>query len=83
MPRMQIFIGGVETLRPSIERFIVKATAEGVEIESHLKEGKSHDYPLIEEISGAKVVREAHELIAKFIARVRDDYIGVVKARTT
>ncbi|KAF9341594.1 Alpha/Beta hydrolase protein [Linnemannia elongata] len=79
MPRMQIFIGGVETLRPSIERFIVKATAEGVEIETHLKEGKSHDYPLIEEISGAKVVREAHELIAKFVARVRDDYIGTVK----
>ncbi|KAF9546399.1 hypothetical protein EC957_009748 [Mortierella hygrophila] len=79
MPRMQIFIGGVETLRPSIERFITKATAEGVEVESHLKEGKAHDYPLIEEISGAKVVRESHELVAKFVARIRDDYIGVVE----
>ncbi|KAF9094608.1 hypothetical protein BGX23_001862 [Mortierella sp. AD031] len=76
MPRMQIFIGGVETLRPSIERFIVKATAEGVEIETHLKEGKAHDYCLIEEISGPKVLREAHEAIAKFVARIRDEYVN-------
>ncbi|KAF9134634.1 hypothetical protein BGW39_006399 [Mortierella sp. 14UC] len=79
MPRMQIFIGGVETLRPSIERFIIKARAEGVEVEEHLKEGKAHDYPLIEEISGRKVVREAQELIGKFVARVRDEYIGAVE----
>ncbi|KAG0374242.1 hypothetical protein BGX24_010648 [Mortierella sp. AD032] len=80
LPRMQIFIGGVETLRPSIERFIVKARAEGVEVEEHLKEGKSHDYALIQEISGSKVVREAQELIGKFVARVRDEYIGATVA---
>ncbi|KAF9933850.1 hypothetical protein FBU30_004246 [Linnemannia zychae] len=80
MPRMQIFIGGVETLRPSIERFITKARAEGVEIEEHLKEGMAHDYVLIEEIAGGKAVREGYDQIASFVARIRDEYIGVIEA---
>ncbi|KAI7821384.1 Alpha/Beta hydrolase protein [Gamsiella multidivaricata] len=77
MPRMLVFIGGIETLRPSIERFVEKATAEGVDLEVHLAEGRSHDYALIEEISGRKIVREADETVARFVASTRDRHIGL------
>ncbi|KAF9082399.1 hypothetical protein BGX27_004543 [Mortierella sp. AM989] len=70
MPRMLIFIGGVETLRPSIEGFVEKATAEGVELEVHTKDGMAHDYALLEDISGPKVLKEANEIIGKFMAQI-------------
>lgn len=70
MPKMLVFIGGVETLRPSIVRFVEKAVAEGVNVESHLKEGMPHDYALIEEIAGRKTVREADQIIGQFVASV-------------
>ncbi|KAF9387072.1 hypothetical protein CPC16_007252 [Podila verticillata] len=77
MPRMLIFIGGVETLRPSIESFVAKARAEGVHVETELKEGQAHDYCLIEEISGAKVKRESEAKIGRFVAQIRNEYIGL------
>ncbi|KAF9202197.1 hypothetical protein BGZ49_007610 [Haplosporangium sp. Z 27] len=76
MPRMLIFIGGVEMLRPSIERFIEKAVAEGVKIEFYIKDGMAHDYALIEDISSPKIVKEADEIIGKFIASIRDQYVN-------
>ncbi|KAK3809151.1 MAG: alpha/beta hydrolase fold-domain-containing protein [Benniella sp.] len=75
MPRMLIFIGGVETLRPSIERFVEKAKAEGVDLEVHLKEGKAHDYALIRDIAGSQAVTEANQIIGRFVAGVRDQYL--------
>ncbi|KAF9896132.1 hypothetical protein BX616_008072 [Lobosporangium transversale] len=75
MPRMQIFIGGVETLRPSIEAFVEKATAEGIDLEVHMKPGKAHDYAIIPDIAGEKTVAEATQQIATFIARIRNDYV--------
>lgn len=75
MPRMLIFVGGVETLRPSIERFVEKAKAEGVDLEVHLKEGKAHDYALIRDIAGSKAVTEANQIIGTFVAGVRDRYL--------
>jgi len=42
-----------------------------------VKEGRAHDYALIEEISGPKVIHEAEILIGQFVARVRDAYIGL------
>ncbi|KAF9934624.1 hypothetical protein BGZ65_003662, partial [Modicella reniformis] len=77
MPPMLIFIGGVETLRSSIERFVEKASAEGVDLEVHLKEGQAHDYALIKEIAGPKLVAEADQIIAKFVAQVRNRYLGL------
>ncbi|KAG0286378.1 hypothetical protein BGZ98_005119, partial [Dissophora globulifera] len=72
MPRMLIFIGGVETLRPSIEDFIQKATADGVDVQYEIKEGKVHDYALIDEIAGVKVVREATQTIGRFVAQIHE-----------
>ncbi|KAF9955169.1 hypothetical protein BGZ72_003976 [Mortierella alpina] len=77
MPRMLIFIGGVEMLRPSIESFVFKATAEGVDVTTILKENQAHDYALIEEIAGRKNVHEADTAIGKFVAHIRDEYIGL------
>ncbi|KAG0340405.1 hypothetical protein BG000_012053 [Podila horticola] len=77
MPRMLIFIGGVEVLRPSIESFVVKARAEGVHVETELREGQAHDYCLIEEISGVKVKRESEAKIGRFVAQIRNEYIGL------
>lgn len=77
MPRMLIFIGGAEILRPSIESFVAKARAEGVHVETELKEGQAHDYCLIEEISGAKVKRESEAKIGRFVAQIRNEYIGL------
>ncbi|KAF9191272.1 hypothetical protein BGZ50_009487 [Haplosporangium sp. Z 11] len=79
MPRMLIFIGGAETLRPSIDRFVLKAVADGVDVQAVTKEGKAHDYALIEEIAGRKNVVEAEETIGKFVAEVRDRYIGPIE----
>ncbi|KAG0330844.1 hypothetical protein BG004_001957 [Podila humilis] len=76
MPRMLIFIGGVEILRPSIEGFIFKARAEGVEIEYEVAEGQAHDYCLIEEICGPKIKRAAEAKIGRFVAQIRNDYIA-------
>ncbi|KAG0208156.1 hypothetical protein BGX28_000771 [Mortierella sp. GBA30] len=75
MPRMLIFIGGVETLRLSIEGFVTKAIAEGVDVTAILKDNHAHDYALIQEIAGTKVVREAEAAIGKFVAKIRDEYI--------
>jgi acetyl esterase/lipase len=72
---MLIFIGGVETLRPSIERFVEKAKAEGVDLQVHLKEGKAHDYALIRDIAGSQAVTEANQIIGRFVAGVRDQYL--------
>ncbi|KAF9576710.1 hypothetical protein EC968_005483 [Mortierella alpina] len=44
-----LFIGEVETLRPSVESFVFKAPAEGVDVTVILKENQAHAYPLIEE----------------------------------
>ncbi|KAG0286278.1 hypothetical protein BGZ98_005152, partial [Dissophora globulifera] len=72
MPRMMIFIGGVETLRPSIEDFIQKATADGVDVQYEVKQGKVHDYALIEEVAGAKTVQEATQSIGRFVAQIQE-----------
>ncbi|KAF9576711.1 hypothetical protein EC968_005484 [Mortierella alpina] len=77
MPRMLIFVGGVETLRPSIESFVFKATADGVDATTILKENQAHAYPLIEEIAGRRNVQEADAAIGKFVATIRDQYIGL------
>ncbi|KAG0315751.1 hypothetical protein BGZ99_007281, partial [Dissophora globulifera] len=77
MPRMMIFIGGVETLRPSIEDFIQKATADGVDVQYEVKQGKVHDYALIEEVAGAKTVQEATQSIGRFVAQTQERYTGV------
>ncbi|KAF8923436.1 hypothetical protein BGZ58_002955 [Dissophora ornata] len=77
LPKMLIFIGGLETLRLSIENFVEKATAEGLDLEVHLKEGQVHDYALVEDISGPKIVAEANQIVGKFVAQVRDKYIGL------
>ncbi|KAG0054880.1 hypothetical protein BGZ83_010218 [Gryganskiella cystojenkinii] len=80
MPKMLIFAGGIETLRPSIEGFVIKAKSEGVDVDLIVKEGRAHDYALIEEISGPKVIHEAEQLIGQFVARIRDAYIGLATA---
>lgn len=80
MPKMLIMVGGVESLRPSIESFAAKAQAEDVDVQLVVKDGRAHDYALIEEISGPKVIREAEEIIGHFVAKIRDAYIGLVTA---
>ncbi|KAF9356445.1 hypothetical protein BGX26_005253 [Mortierella sp. AD094] len=80
MPRMLVFVGGVETLRPSIETFVEKAKADGVELEVHIKDGMGHDYALVEDISGPKYLKEANEIIGKFVAQIRDQYVNGSKA---
>ncbi|KAG0304665.1 hypothetical protein BGZ99_002326, partial [Dissophora globulifera] len=77
MPPMLIFIGGAETLRSSIEEFIQKATADGVDVQYEVKEGKVHDYALIEEIAGAKAVREVTHSIGRFVTQIHERYIGL------
>ncbi|KAG0241447.1 hypothetical protein BGW41_005905 [Actinomortierella wolfii] len=76
MPKMLIYIGGAESLRPSIERFVKKGKAEGLDITVSFKEGQAHDYALIPEISSHKIVREADQVMAQFIAKVHTDYVG-------
>ncbi|KAF9983151.1 hypothetical protein BGZ79_005830, partial [Entomortierella chlamydospora] len=73
LPRMLIFIGGTETLRPSIDGFVEKAIADGVQVEAHTKSGMPHDYALLEDVSSAKIVYEVDEIIGKFIANINDE----------
>ncbi|KAG0010437.1 hypothetical protein BGZ80_001479 [Entomortierella chlamydospora] len=75
MPRMLVFVGGVETLRPSIETFLEKAKADGVELEVHIKDGMAHDYALVGDASGPKYIKEANETIGNFVAQIRDHYV--------
>ncbi|KAF9431585.1 hypothetical protein BGZ76_000106 [Entomortierella beljakovae] len=75
-PRMLLFAGGAETLKPSIDRFVEKAIAEGVDVEFHTKDGMPHDYCLIPDISSHKILEEANQIIGKFILSVRDQYVG-------
>ncbi|KAG0234668.1 hypothetical protein BGW42_006288 [Actinomortierella wolfii] len=76
LPRMLCYVGGVESLRPSIEQFIAKAKADGVTIQVELKEGMPHDYALIEQISGSKVVQEADQIMAQFVAKIHGEFVG-------
>ncbi|ORX98457.1 alpha/beta-hydrolase [Basidiobolus meristosporus CBS 931.73] len=76
LPPQLIFIGGVETLRPSIERYVAKAKSEGVDVRTVLKEEKPHDYALIAEVGGHEGVREANEAIATFVLEARERYVG-------
>ncbi|KAF9403087.1 hypothetical protein BGX21_007098 [Mortierella sp. AD011] len=75
LPRMLIFIGGVETLKPSIDGFVEKAITDGVQVEAHMKSGMPHDYALVENVSSAKIVREVDEIVGKFIANINDEYV--------
>ncbi|KAF9972099.1 hypothetical protein BGZ73_004816 [Actinomortierella ambigua] len=76
LPKMLIYIGGVESLRPSIERFVKKAVADGVDVTVEFKEGQAHDYALIQEISSRKIIEESDLVMANFVAKIRADYIG-------
>lgn len=67
LPPMLIFIGGVEILRPSIEKFVAKASAEGVEVTAVLKEGRSHNYMLLDDISTSEDRFEAWQAMSKFV----------------
>ncbi|KAG0259782.1 hypothetical protein DFQ27_003902 [Actinomortierella ambigua] len=80
LPKTLIYIGGAESLRPSIERFVKKAEADGVDVTVELKEGQAHDYALIEEISSRKILDEADLVMAKFVAKIRADYISSVNS---
>ncbi|KAF9161632.1 hypothetical protein DFQ26_004360 [Actinomortierella ambigua] len=82
LPKTLIYIGGAESLRPSIERFVKKAEADGVDVTVELKEGQAHDYALIEEISSRKILDEADLVMAKFVAKIRADYISSIPCPT-
>ncbi|KAF9197161.1 hypothetical protein BGZ49_002557, partial [Haplosporangium sp. Z 27] len=75
LPHMLVFVGGVETLRPSIEKFIEKARSDGLDLEVHVKDGMAHDYALVQDVSGPKIIKEANEIIGKFMAAARNRYV--------
>ncbi|KAG0039744.1 hypothetical protein BGZ82_006896 [Podila clonocystis] len=71
---MLIFIGGVEILRPSIEKFVAKASAEGVEVVTVLKEGRSHNYMLLDDISTLEDRYEAWQAMSKFAVEAHNRF---------
>ncbi|KAG0016960.1 hypothetical protein BGZ81_010969 [Podila clonocystis] len=71
---MLIFIGGVEILRPSIEKFVAKASADGVEVVTVLKEGRSHNYMLLDDISTPEDRYEAWQAMSKFVVEVHSRF---------
>ncbi|KAG0347676.1 hypothetical protein BG005_011955 [Podila minutissima] len=71
---MLIFIGGVEILRPSIEKFVAKACAEEVEVTTVLKEGRSHNYMLLDDISTSEDRFEAWQAMSKFMVEAHNRF---------
>ncbi|KAF9585167.1 hypothetical protein BGW38_003630 [Lunasporangiospora selenospora] len=76
LPKMLVYIGGVETLRPSIDRFVAKARKDGVEVQEVMKEGQAHIYFLVDEICSQENVNEAVDILTEFVAKARKQYIG-------
>ncbi|KAF9374805.1 hypothetical protein CPB97_011884 [Podila verticillata] len=71
---MLIFIGGVEILRPSIEQFVAKASAEGVEVTTVLREGRQHNYMLLDDISTPEDRFEAWQAMSKFVVEAHNRF---------
>ncbi|KAG0323143.1 hypothetical protein BGZ99_002919 [Dissophora globulifera] len=63
---MLVFIGGVEILRPSIERFVERARGEGTDVKTVLAEGRSHNYFLLDDISTELDRQDAYREMSEF-----------------
>ncbi|KAG0304096.1 hypothetical protein BGZ98_005932 [Dissophora globulifera] len=63
---MLVFIGGVEILRPSIERFVERARGEGADVKTVLAEGRSHNYFLLDDISTELDRQDAYREMSEF-----------------
>ncbi|KAG0198251.1 hypothetical protein BGX33_012483 [Mortierella sp. NVP41] len=76
---MLVFMGGVEILRPSIEHFVEKARADGVDVQAIVGEGRSHNYFLLNEISTNKDREESYLAIGDFVLRAHRHRLGLVE----
>ncbi|KAF9106207.1 hypothetical protein BGX27_009267 [Mortierella sp. AM989] len=72
LPPMLVYIGGVEILRPSIEKFVVKAKNDGGDIQVVLKEGRGHVWFLIEPASTEQDREESVASVTNFLASIYD-----------
>ncbi|KAF9428383.1 hypothetical protein BGZ94_002601 [Podila epigama] len=71
---MLIFIGGVEILRPSLEKFVDKARTEGVEVKAVVAEGRSHNYMLWEDTSTEEDRMQARQAMGQFMQKVYERF---------
>ncbi|KAG0262007.1 hypothetical protein BG011_000431 [Mortierella polycephala] len=74
LPPMLIFIGGVEILRPSIEKFVVKAQADGVNVKAVVGEGRAHNYMLMKDLSTKEDRVEAHQAMGEFVLQAHQRF---------
>ena len=72
LPRMLVYVGGVEIFRSMIELFTERARQDGVEVQLEVGEGRSHDYIMVPQICLDKEILEAHEKMSAFMARNPD-----------
>ena len=74
---MLVFMGGVEILRPSIEQFVERARADGVDVQAIVGEGRSHNYFLLNEISTNKDREDSYVAIGDFILGAHRRHLGL------
>ncbi|KAF9434735.1 hypothetical protein BGZ76_007532 [Entomortierella beljakovae] len=65
---MLIAYGGLEILRPSIELFVDRARAEGIEVTTVLEEGRPHDYVLADILSTKKDRERVFQIVGEFVS---------------
>ncbi|KAF8940584.1 hypothetical protein BGZ58_005742 [Dissophora ornata] len=74
LPPMLVFIGGVEILRPSLERFVKRVQGEGGEVRAIIAEGRSHNYFLLDDISTKQDREEAYREMSEFALKVHQQF---------
>lgn len=63
LPRLAVFVGGDELLRPSIEAFSHKATEAGTEVRVILGDDQQHTWPIVPIPEGRKALEQVVEIV--------------------
>ena len=64
LPRMHVFVGGAELLRPSIEAFARKARESGTEVRQILGDDQQHTWPIAPTPEGRKALEHLADIVA-------------------
>ncbi|MDJ0925471.1 MAG: alpha/beta hydrolase fold domain-containing protein [Acidimicrobiia bacterium] len=63
LPKMNVFVGGAELLRPSIEAFARKATEAGTEVRLILGDDQQHTWPIAPTPEGRQALGQVVDIV--------------------
>ena len=66
LPKLHVFVGGAELLRPSIEAFARKALAAGTEVDVVVGDDQQHTWPIAPTPEGRKSLRDLIDIVSSY-----------------